>query len=147
MANLVYNSFKKALLDAEMDFSADTTQEFRILLTTDSYTPNADHTDVSDITNELATGSGYTAFANDNKIITGVLTSRDDTDDEGVLDVDNITWTSSTITARYAVIYKYVDATPANCPLIGVIDFGSDQSSSAGDFSIQISLEGLLNLN
>ena len=66
------------------------------------------------------------------------------------LDFADTTWASSTIaSARYALIYNstlsddttgttstthvYVDADPA----VAVLDFGSDKSSSAGDFTIQ----------
>jgi len=144
MANLTYNIYKKNVGDAEMDFSSDSSQEFRIILTTDSYTPDADHTSVADITNELATGTGYSAFADDNKILANILSSVDNAADQAQFDADDTTWTSSTITARYAIIYKYVDTTPANCPLVCLVDFGSDKSSSDGDFTIQWSTDGFL---
>ena len=45
----------------------------------------------------------------------------------------DIKWTTSTITARGALIYN--DTATGN-PTLLVLDFGSDKSSSAGDFSV-----------
>jgi len=64
------------------------------------------------LTNVDATSSGTTAFV-------------DFAPDE--------TWTSSTITARGALIYN---DTAAGDPSVSVHDFGSDQSSSSGDFTV-----------
>lgn len=58
------------------------------------------------------------------------------------LDFDDVTWSASTITARYAVV---VDTTPGSSstnPLILLIDFGTDQSSSAADFKVQLPADG-----
>ena len=49
------------------------------------------------------------------------------------LDFANVTWGTSTITARGALIYlKNAGTNPA----IAVLDFGSDKTSTAGDFTI-----------
>ena len=55
-------SFKKALLDGEMDFSSDTGQTFKIALFTSSATLNATTTAYS-TTNEVS-GTGYSAGGN-----------------------------------------------------------------------------------
>lgn len=47
----------------------------------------------------------------------------------------DVVWTSSTITARYAVYY-YSTGTASTSALIAIVDFGSDQSSSNGNFSL-----------
>jgi hypothetical protein len=49
------------------------------------------------------------------------------------VDFDNTTWLSSTITARGALIYNSSKADRA----IAVLDFGSDKTSTDGDFTIQ----------
>jgi hypothetical protein len=69
----------------------------------------------------------------------------DTTDDEAAFDAANVTWSASTITARGAVLYQNT-GTDSTSPLIGYFDFGSDQSSSSGDFTIAWNAEGLLNL-
>ena len=47
-----------------------------------------------------------------------------------------VSWASSTITARYAVIYDGTPGTDATRPLIGYINFGADVVSSSGTFTI-----------
>lgn len=48
------------------------------------------------------------------------------------------TWTTSTITARYAVISDRQTGTTTTEPLIALFDFGSNQSSSAGTFEVDM---------
>ena len=140
MASVVYNSLKKLLLDKSIDFTNDT---IKIALVTSSYTPNIDtHDFFNDITNEVS-GTGYTAGG---ATLASKATSVDTTDDEGVFDAADVTWSSSTITARGAVVYKDT-GNAATSPLMCYIDFGSDKVSSAGDFTIAFNSEGLLNIN
>ncbi len=59
------------------------------MLVTSAYTPNQDtHTKRSDITNEV-TGTGYTAGR---ATLANKSVSADNTDNEGVLDADDVTW-------------------------------------------------------
>jgi len=51
-------------------------------------------------------------------------------------DAADPSWTSSTITARYAVIYDRTPASDATRPLLALIDFGSNQSTTNGTFAI-----------
>lgn len=60
-----------------------------------------------------------------------------------VLDGGTVSWPSSTITARYAVIYKDT-GTGSTSPLIGFVDFGQDESSSSGTFQITWHTDGIL---
>jgi hypothetical protein len=48
------------------------------------------------------------------------------------LDFSDTTWTSSSITARGALIYKTGGTTPA----VAVLDFGSDKTSSDSTFTV-----------
>ena len=139
MADIVYNSFKKNIMNGSIDLDTDT---IKVALVTSSYTPNQDtHEDFADVTNEI-TSTGYTAggSALANKAVTA-----DNTDNEGVFDADNVTWANSSITARGAVVYKDT-GTAATSLLICYIDFTSDKSSSTSDFIIQWNTEGILNL-
>ncbi len=49
-----------------------------------------------------------------------------------------VTWASSTITARYAVLYDNAGTKP----LLAVVNFGTDQSSSNGNFTVTPSVNG-----
>jgi hypothetical protein len=60
------------------------------------------------------------------------------------LDAADPSWTSSTITARYAVISDRTPGAAASQPLLGLIDFTADKSSSAGPFTITFSTQGVL---
>jgi hypothetical protein len=48
-------------------------------------------------------------------------------------DFNDITFTSATITARGALIYN---DSAAGDPAVVVLDFGSDKTSTAGDFTV-----------
>jgi hypothetical protein len=142
MANVIYNSFKADLLDGTIDLDTDT---IKVLLVTSSYTPNQDtHTQYSDITNEVV-GTGY---IEDGQTLT-VTVSVDNTGNAGVFDAADVTWTDSTITARGAVIYKYVDnagSPAATSPLICYVDFGENKSSVVGNFVITWDSTGIITL-
>lgn len=120
-------SFKKALLDGEMDFSSDTAQVFKIALYTSSATLGAATTAYS-VTNEVS-GTGYTAGGNTLTISANPTTSGT----TAFLDFADTTWAAATITARGALIYKDGGGNPA----VAVLDFGADKTSTAGDFTIQ----------
>ncbi len=136
-----YNSYKKALLDKSIDHANDT---IKVALCTSSYTPNYDtHSVFSDITNEVSASGSYSAGG---VTLAGKATSQDNTDNEGVLDANDITITSSTITARYAIVYKDTGVASTS-PLIACIDFGENKASAAGTFGIVWNAEGIINVN
>lgn len=141
MASLVYNSFKKKIMDGSIDLDTDT---IKIALVTSSYTPSADNDDFWDdvSANEVAASGTYSAGG----ATLTVTISQDNTDDEGVFDATDVSWTTATITARYAVIYKSTGVAGTS-PLVCLIDFGGNQTSSGGTFAITFAAEGILNLN
>lgn len=137
MASLIYNSCPEDLAKGAIDFDTDT---FKVLLVTSSYTPNKDtHTRGDDITNEV-TGSGYTAGG----ATTTVTVTLDTANDKVTVGFSAVSWATSTITARGAVIYKST-GTAANDPLVAYMDFVNDVSSSGGTFSISASTITLQN--
>lgn len=119
-------SFKKAILDGEMDFSSDTSDTYKIALFTSSATLGASTTAYA-TTNEVS-GTGYTAGG---KTLTVVAPTTSGT--TAFIDFSNVTWTSASITARGALIYKSGGGNPA----VAVLDFGADKTSTNGDFEIQ----------
>jgi len=137
MADTIYNRFFANLMNKEVDLEADT---IRVALLTSSYTINKDHNTWSDVSANEVSGTGYTAGG---ATLANKSVTQDDTNDQATFDADNVTWSSSTITARYAVLY---DDTLTNDDLLAIFDFGSDQSSSNGDFTLQFSSDGILSL-
>ena len=136
----LYNNGKKNLMNGSIDLDTDT---IKVALFTSSYTPNIDtDNDFADISANEISGTGYTAGG---ATLANKSVTADTTDDEGVFDADDVTWSTATITARYAVVYKST-GTPANDLLICYVDFGSNQSSSASDFTIQWNAEGIVNI-
>ena len=97
MADIIYTSFKKDIMNGAIDLDTDT---IKVMLVTSAYTASATHAKRSDITNEV-TGTGYTAGGATlaSATVTNVSTN-------GVFDANDVAWTTSTITARGAVLYK-----------------------------------------
>ena len=137
---LVYgNMLKGALSTDPIDLLTDT---IKVSLHTVTYTPNQD-TDIffSSATNE-ATGTGYTAGGA--TLGTKTLTYTAGTN-VIAFDAADTVWTTSTITARYAVIYKDTGVA-ATSPLIAYVDFGVDESSTAADFTIAWDAAGIFTI-
>jgi len=117
------NSFKVQILNGVHNFSADT---FKIAL----YTSSADlgeTTTAYSATNETS-GANYTAGGNS----LTVNVTPTNTGNVAYVSFANTTWSTATITARGAVIYNNTQSNAAVC----VLDFGSDKTSTAGNFSV-----------
>jgi len=125
-------SFKQALLDGEMDFSSDTSQVFKIALYTSSATLGAATTAYS--TSNEVVGSGYTAGGNTLSLTGDNASNPTTSGTTAFLSFADTTFSTATITARGALIYKADGVTD---PAVAVLDFGSDKTSTAGDFTIQ----------
>lgn len=142
MASKLYGNFLSQALNKEIDFDTDT---IKVALLTNGYTPDQDaHNYFDDVsTHEVSGATGYTSGGL-------TLANKTNTYNSGsntiVLDADDVTWSSSTITARYAVVYDASPATNATRPLIGYVDFGSDQSSSNGNFTITWDATGIVRI-
>jgi hypothetical protein len=119
-------SFKVEILGGDFDFSSGTADTFKIALFTSAATLGAATTAYS-TSNEVA-GTGYSAGGN-TLTISQVATSTGTT---AFLDFADTTWSAASITARGALIYKSGGTNPA----VAVLDFGSDKTSTAGDFTI-----------
>jgi hypothetical protein len=120
-------SFKVGILGGDFDFSSGTAQTFKIALYTSSASLDAATTAYS-TTNEVV-GTGYSAGGNTLTISTNPTSSGT----TAYLDFADTTWSAATITARGALIYLSGGSNPA----VAVLDFGSDKTSTAGDFTIQ----------
>jgi hypothetical protein len=119
-----------------IDYLSDT---LKVSLHTVSYAYNQDtHQFWSDTTNEI-TGTGYTARG---QALANKAISYNSSTNTTTLSADNPSWTSSTITAQVAVLYKDT-GTNSTSPLLAYFDFGSSQISSAGTFTIVWNASGI----
>jgi hypothetical protein len=121
-------SFKAELMQALHDFTASTGNTFKIALYTSSATLGAATTAYTTSDEVSDTGTNYTAGGN---TLTNISPTTSGT--TGFTDFADTTWTTATITARGALIYNSTNADRA----VVVLDFGSDKTSTAGDFTIQ----------
>lgn len=118
-------SFKQGLLQGLHDFDNPGGNTFKIALYTSSATLGASTTAYS-ATDEI-TGTNYTAGGNTLAAVTPTTSGT-----TAFTDFADTTWSASTITANGALIYN---ANASNASTV-VLAFGSDKSSSNGDFTI-----------
>lgn len=130
MASLIYPSAKTTLLNGGFDLSGDS---LMVCLLGSGYSYSTSHAAYSDVSGSEVSGTGYTAGGQ-------ALTSQSVSN--GVFTAANSSWTNSTITASYAVIY---DTTASNA-LVALIDFGGSQSDTSGTFTIQWNSSGIIYL-
>lgn len=129
--NFMCTSFKQELLQAKHDFTATTGHTFKIALYTNSASFTAATTDYTS-TNEVSNSGSYSAGG-------GTLTniSPTATGTTAFTDFADITFTSATITARGALIYNTTTGGgTGTTDTVAVLDFGSDKTSTSGDFQI-----------
>lgn len=109
-----FNSFAKAVLDGEHDFSSDT---FKVMLTNTA--PVLTNSVRADLT-EIAAGNGYTAG--------GAATTISISMSGGVAKVvgSNVVFTATGVVGpfQYAVLYNDTPTSPAD-PLVGWWDYGA----------------------
>ena len=120
------SSFKKELLEGKHNFLNSGGDTFKLALYTSSASLGAS-TKAYTTSNEVS-GTGYSAKGN---TLTRVDPSLDGT--TAITDFTDTTFSSSTITARGALIFN--EDTSGDTSVI-VLNFRSDKVSSAGDFTI-----------
>ncbi len=123
-------SFKTELLEGKHDFTngADT---MKLALFTSAATLDAATTDYS-ATNEVS-GTGYTAGGG--TLVNVTPTSSGTT---AFTDFNDLTFSSSTITANGAMIYNtQTGGGSGTTDAVVILAFGSDKTSTNGDFTIQ----------
>ena len=141
MPSKLYGQFLAKSLNKEIDWDSDT---IKVALLSSSYTPNQDtHDYFDDVSSFEVTGTGYTTGG---ITLASKTSTYDGTNNVIVLDAADVTWSSSTITARYAVVYDDSGASAAAKALIGYVDFGSDQSSTNGNFTITWDSTGIVRI-
>jgi hypothetical protein len=108
---------------------------FKIALYTSSASLSATTTAYS--TSNEVSGTNYTAGGN---TLTNVTPTTSST--TALTDFADPTWSSSTITARGALIYNSSTTAGTADRAVVVLDFGADKTSTSGDFTIQFPAAG-----
>jgi hypothetical protein len=124
------DSFKKSLLDGDMDFRSGSGDTFKLALYTSDATLNASTTAYS-TTEEIPASGQYSAGGG--TLVnagTSVATST------AIVDFQDLSFTGVTLNTRGALIYNSSSAVTTNAA-VAVLDFGSDKSVTAGTFTIQ----------
>ena len=119
-------SFKKEILEAVHNFTNSSGNTFKVALYTSSASLDASTTAYT--TSNEVSGTGYTAKGN---TLTNVTPTTSGT--TALTDFADTTWSSSTITARGAMIFN---ESASGDPSVLILNFGADKSSRSGDFTI-----------
>lgn len=131
ISQAICNSFKQGLLEGKFDFSASTTQVFKVALYTSAADLSAATTAYT--TSNEASGTGYTAGG---KVLT-ISVNPTVSLNVAYINFSTVTWTATSLTARGALIYK---ADGVTNPAIATLLFGEDKTTSNGDFQIEFPL-------
>jgi hypothetical protein len=137
---LYFLSFEKMLIDT-LGESLEA-EDNKVLMVTDSETPNFDTHDFrADIAAEV-TGTGYTAGGT-------AITSTEITVSSGTLVFDgaDVSWASSTIANAMAAVGYTNVGSAATDQLIWLSDFVSAASSSNGTFTVQWASGGIFTID
>ena len=128
--NFMATSFKQQLLEAVHDFRNAGGDTFKLAMYTDTASFTAATTAYT-ATNEVGASGSYSAGG-------GTLTRVNPTatGTTAFTDFADLTFTTATITARGALIYNTTPTHTYTNPVVVVLDFGSDRTSTAGDFTI-----------
>ena len=135
ISQAMVTSFKVEILDGIHAFGAAVTRAsgppdvFMLALYTSSATLDATTTAYTTSDEVSSSGTNYPAGGL-TLTVSQVPTSTSTT---AWLDFDDLTFPSATLTARGALIYNLTQTNKA----VAVLDFGSDKTSTAGNFTIQ----------
>jgi len=118
-------SFKQELLVGTHNFTASSGNTFKLALYTSSASLGAGTTAYT--SSGESSGTNYSATGS---ALTSVTPTTSGT--TALCDFSDLTFSNVSITARGALIYNDTQSDKAVC----VLDFGSDKTASAGDFTI-----------
>tara|TARA_R100001126_G_C4786870_1_gene129921 strand:+ start:40 stop:489 length:450 start_codon:yes stop_codon:yes gene_type:complete len=129
--NFMCTSFKQELLTGSHNFTNSSGDTFKLAL----YDNNASFTAATTAyttSNEVSASGSYSAGGG---TLTNVTPTTSGT--TALTDFADITFTSATITARGALIYNTTTGSGSGTTdTVVVLDFGSNKSSTSGDFQV-----------
>ena len=134
MANIVPNSFKSNLLKGVFNFdtAGNGGNTFKCALYTAITGYSVSSTTYLAGTGNNEVGTSGTSYSTGGNPLTNV--GVDGTSTTAFIDFNDLTFSSVTLTARGAAIYK---STGGGNELVLVLDFGSNKTATNGDFVIQ----------
>jgi hypothetical protein len=139
MASGAYQTGISKILDGTIDL--DTTA-LKVMLLKSSYTYNADHNDVGDLT-EISGVSGYTAgFNGAGRKAATVAISIDNTNNKVICTFTDLTWTAlgTGDTIGGAALIREITNDAASIPIV-FFDF-TDTPTNGGDFTLDFAAAG-----
>ena len=141
MESVFYNNYYEELGKGNIDY---TTNTFKLMLMTTSYTPNVDTEAFrADISGE-ASGTNYTAGG---QAVDNVTLTQDNTNDRAVVDFDAEVFSNVTLSNVDAAILYKDTGNSATDVLICYIDFTEGpQNVFANDFTVTPDAVGVLTI-
>jgi hypothetical protein len=135
-----YNNYKEALMNGNApDLDADT---IKVALVA-AHTPDIDADDFwDDVSADEVSGAGYTAGG---VTLGSKAVTQDNTDDEGVFDAADASWTGLDVGEPSHAICYHDTGTPGTSMLIFHMQI--DTPSNGGNYTIQWAAEGIININ
>jgi hypothetical protein len=138
-------SFKAQLMLAVHDFrpSADTGADvFKLALYSSTASLDANTTTYTSSDEVSSSGTNYTAGGGALTNLGATAVNTNASAGTGFVDFGDLTFANATITARGALIYNTTPSANSNANTaltnasVAVLDFGSDKTATAGDFTI-----------
>lgn len=153
MANVMYNTAKKEIMDGTVDLLSDA---IKVMLVNSTYTPNADDDAVdaggaSDPLDAEINATNYTGGwgGSGRKPLASKAITVDKPNDRAEFDAADLIWSSlggaQNDTVVGAILIKEGGVDDTTSRLIAYIDF-TDTPTNGGDFTIQWNAEGILQL-
>jgi hypothetical protein len=150
MATFMYDNAKTLILSGQINFAS---AGLHIMLISGSY-PSVEATakGTHNVTGDIGASSEVwdnttTGYRRGGQRLTSQIVRKDSTDHEAEFLCANPSWSPTTLTAARAIIWYSGGATPATSYLVQCIDFGGNQTSTNGTFTIVFDgTEGALNL-
>lgn len=136
MADVIYNRFKLNLIEGDIDLENNT---ITVLLLTSSYTPDADHDVLADVSTYELSGGNYAR-----KTLSGKNLTQDDANDRAVFDADDVSWSSLTAADfRYVILMDDDNADQ----LIYCADLGAAYGVTLANLYIRWNASGIFYLS
>lgn len=133
----IYNNALLEMVKGTLNFPTTTTPNYKVMLiaATPSYTFSKNHSTVSDVKTAGATEVSGTGYSTGGALIPspGIATAINSNAIE--VNITDVIWPSSTITARGAILYNPT-GNDATAKVVAYIDFGANVSSNNSALTI-----------